>query len=161
MPTTWGFDNAENKRRRDCMKMLCTSLREHAKNTIDFKKKKMLRKSMLYLGKKSPKVYWIDKTYRTIRDDCHYTRKFMGAAHSICNLKFNVANKIVVFHNSSNYDYHFMIKELSNEFEGQFEYLGENKEKYKTCSVPTKEKLHNKVYWQRNIYDDFIIKSCW
>ena len=70
----------------------------------------------------------------------------MGAAHSICNLKFNVANKIVVFHNSSSYDYHFMIKELSNEFEGQFEYLGENKEKYKTCSVPTKEKLHNKIY---------------
>ena len=39
-----------------------------------------------------------------------------------------------------------MTKELSNEFEGQFEYLGENKEKYKTCSVPIKEKLHNKIY---------------
>ena len=35
-----------------------------------------------------------------------------------------------------------MTKELSNEFE----YLGENKEKYKTCSVPIKEKLHNKIY---------------
>ena len=58
----------------------------------------------------------------------------------------DVPNEIVVFHNSSNYDYHFMIKELSNEFEGQFEYLGENKEKYKTCSVPIKEKLHNKIY---------------
>ena len=37
----------------------------------------------------------------------------------------------VVFHNSSNYDYHFIIKELTNEFEGQFECPGENKEKYK------------------------------
>ena len=37
-----------------------------------------------------------------------------------------MANEIpVVFHNSSNYDYHFIIKELTNEFEEQFECLGE------------------------------------
>ena len=36
-----------------------------------------------------------------------------------------------VFHNHSNCDYHFIIKELANEFEGQFECLGENTEKYK------------------------------
>ena len=33
-----------------------------------------------------------------------------------------------VFHNSSNHDYHFIIKELSNESEGQFECL---REKYR------------------------------
>ena len=27
---------------------------------------------------------------------------------------------LVVFHNGSNYDYHFIIKELANKFEGQF-----------------------------------------
>ena len=37
----------------------------------------------------------------------------------------------VVFYNGSNYDYHFNIKELENEFERQFECLGENTEKYK------------------------------
>ena len=42
----------------------------------------------------------------------------------------------VVFHNGSNYDYHFIIKELANEFEGQFECLGKNKEKCKTFSIP-------------------------
>ena len=42
----------------------------------------------------------------------------------------------VVFHNGSNSDYHFVIKELANEFEGQIECLGESKEKYKTFSVP-------------------------
>ena len=41
----------------------------------------------------------------------------------------------VVFHNSSNYDYHFIIKELAKEFEGQFKCLGEITEKYKTFSV--------------------------
>ena len=47
----------------------------------------------------------------------------------------------VVFHNSSNYDYQFIIKELANKFEGQFECLGENTEKHKTLSVPTEKKI--------------------
>ena len=49
-------------------------------------------------------------------------------------------NKVaVVFHNGSNYDYHFISKELANESEGQFECLEENKEKYKTFSVSTRK----------------------
>ena len=36
----------------------------------------------------------------------------------------------MVFHNSSNYDYHFIIKQLAKEFKDRFEYLGENTEKY-------------------------------
>ena len=32
------------------------------------------------------------------------------------------------FHNGSNYDYHFIIKELANEFEAQFECLWETTE---------------------------------
>ena len=31
----------------------------------------------------------------------------------------------VVFHNGSNYDYYFFIKELAKEFEGQVECFGE------------------------------------
>ena len=55
-----------------------------------------------------------DKNYQKVRDHCHYTGKYRSAAHSICNLKFKVLNEIlVVFHNGSNYDYHFIIKELS------------------------------------------------
>ena len=51
-----------------------------------------------------------------------------GAGYNICNLKFNLPNEIpVVFHNGSNYDYRFTIKELANEFEEQFECVGENK----------------------------------
>ena len=69
---------------------------------------------------------------------------YRAAARSICNLKFNVANEIpVVFHNGLNYDYHFIIKELANEFEGQFECLGENIEKYKTLSILIEKELKN------------------
>ena len=53
-----------------------------------------------------------------------------------------MSNEIpVVFHNVSSYDYHFIIKELSNELEGQLECLGKNKEKYKTFSVTIKKEI--------------------
>ena len=43
--------------------------------------------------------------------------KYRGAAHNICNLRYKVLKKIlIVFHNGSIYDYHFIIKELVKEF---------------------------------------------
>ena len=47
----------------------------------------------------------------------------------------------VAFHNDSNYNYHFIIKEIANVFEGQIECVGENTEKYKTFSAPIEKKL--------------------
>ena len=41
------------------------------------------------------------------------------------------------------HDYHFIIKEIAKEFEGQFECLRENTEKYITFSVPIKKELDN------------------
>ena len=79
-----------------------------------------------------------------VRDHCHYTGKYRGAAHSNCNLKYKTTKKIpVVFHNGSTYDYHFIIKQLAREFKGCFECLGENTEKYITFSVPIKKVLDN------------------
>ena len=49
-----------------------------------------------------------------------------------------------MFHNGSTYDYHFIIKELAEEFEGEFERLGENTEKYITFSVPIKKEITKK-----------------
>ena len=36
--------------------------------------------------------YLKDKKYK-IRDPCHYTGEYRGAAHSICNLKYCVPKK--------------------------------------------------------------------
>ena len=74
-----------------------------------------------------------------------YMGKYRGAAHNICNLRYKVPKEIpIVFHNSSIYDYHFIVKELVKEFEGNFECLGENTEKYITFAVPIKKKIENK-----------------
>ena len=81
-------------------------------------------------GKRFLKKFVNDKDYRKVRDHCHYTGKYRGAAHSICNSKFNVPNEFpVVFHNGSNYDYHFIIKELAKSLIEKLECLGENTEK--------------------------------
>ena len=62
------------------------------------------------------------KLYRKVTYHCHYTGKFRGAAHSICNLNYKIPKEIPVkIHNGSKYDYHFVIKELSKEFKGEFE----------------------------------------
>ena len=102
-----------------------------------------------------------------IRDHCHYTGKFRGAAHNIFNLIYNIPKKIpIVFHNGSTYDYHIVIKKLVEEFKGEFECLGENTEKYITFSVPLKKEDDGKITYKLKFIDsyrfmqNFIIKTC-
>ena len=49
-----------------------------------------------------------------------------------------------MFHNGFTYDYHFIIKNLAEEFEGEFECLGENTEIYITFSIPIKKEITKK-----------------
>ena len=85
------------------------------------------------------------KKQQKVRDHCHYTGKYRGAANNICNLRYKVPKEIpVVFHNGSTYDYHFIINKLVKKLKGNFECLGENTEKYITFSVPIKKKIEKK-----------------
>ena len=84
------------------------------------------------------------KLYQEVSDHCHVTGSFRGAAHSIYNLRYKVTKEIpVLCHNGSTYDYHFIFKQLAEEFKGQFECLGKNTEKYITFSVPIKKEYEN------------------
>ena len=61
------------------------------------------------------------ENYRSVGDYCHYTETSREVRRSICNLRYKESKEIpVLFHNDSNYDYYFLIKELAEEFEGQF-----------------------------------------
>ena len=80
--------------------------------------------------------------HHKVRDHCHYSGKYRGAAHNICNLRYKIPKELpTVFHDGSTYDYHFIIKEIVKELG---ECLGENTKKYITFSVPIKKKIENK-----------------
>ena len=49
-----------------------------------------------------------------VRDHCHVTGKYRGAAHWSCNINLKIRKKLVViFHNLKGYDSHLIFKELS------------------------------------------------
>ena len=65
-----------------------------------------------------------------VRDHCHFTRRYRGAAHNSCNLKYRKPNFTpVVFHNLAGYDSHLFIKELGFS-EGDIDCIPNNEEKY-------------------------------
>ena len=81
----------------------------------------------------------VDENFKQVKDHCHYTGKFRGAAHSIWNLNYKVPKNIpIVIHNAS-YDTHFIINQLAKECKGELDCIGENMEKYITFSVPIKK----------------------
>ena len=136
------------------MKKFCESLRERVMNIITFKMKRMKllakvqkesyenAKISYICQKKFEYKYLKDKKYRKVRDNCHYTGEYRGAALSVCNLKYRVPKKIpVAFHNESNYDYHFIIKELAEEFNKQWIRLGESTEDFITFTDPIEKEV--------------------
>ena len=97
------------------------------------------------------------KIYIKVRDHCHYTGKYRGAAHKICNVMYNTPREIpVIFHNGSNFDYHLIIKALAKDFDGDFECLGENKEKYITFSIPIKKEIKTDFNKFKNNVDELV-----
>ena len=73
-----------------------------------------------------------DPENRKVRDHCHYTGLFRGAAHNNCNLKYRIPDFVpIAFHNLSGYDAHLFIKELGKKFnKDDIGVIAENKEKY-------------------------------
>ena len=136
------------------MKKFCKDLRTNTTKIINYEKKKMIpltikekihhsEQEICYIYKKEFDKN--DKKNYKVRDHCHYTGQYRGAAHNICNLRYKIPKEIpIVFHNGFIYDYHFIIKELVKEFEGNFECLGGNTEKYITFSAPLKKKIEDK-----------------
>ena len=67
---------------------------------------------------------------RKVRDHCHFTGTFRGAAHEKCNLQFRKPNfSPVIFHNLSGYDSHLFIKNLGKN-SGGIKAIPNNEEKY-------------------------------
>ena len=76
-----------------------------------------------------------DPKNKKMRDHCHHTGLYRGAAHNDCNIS-------ILFHNLSGYDAHLFIKELERKFnENDIGFIIENKEKYIRFNVKINVKL--------------------
>ena len=108
------------------MEKFCKDLKEHATKIINYEKKEIIpltdeendsykKQKVCYICKKEFNTDKNEKNafklYRKVRDHCHYTEKYRGAAH---NVRYKISKEIpIVFHNVFTYNYHFVIKEPS------------------------------------------------
>ena len=75
----------------------------------------------------------IDNDEEKVRDHCHVTGKFRGAAHQNCNVNFQLTKKVpVIFHNLRGYDNHYLIFCVLNKFDVNIDVIPNNLEKYMT-----------------------------
>ena len=129
---------------KDCLSKFSKTLKAQVNKIINIEQKPMNplteQEKMLHANANicfiCEKPFGNDKNAIKVRDHCHYTGKYRGAAHSACNLQYKIPKSItVVFHNGSNYDFHLIIKQLAKDFKGPFSCIGENTEKYITFSI--------------------------
>ena len=101
-----------------------------------------------------------------VKDHCHLTGEYRGAAHQECNLKYKEPSFIpVVFHNLSGYDAHLFIKQLGVT-SGDINCIANTEEKYisftKKILVGTiidEDDKEREVYLNNRFIDSFKFMS--
>ena len=81
----------------------------------------------------------LQKNFRdAVKDHCHITGRYRGAAHNACNLKMRIKPKTdqipVVFHNLRGYDAHHLMQAMS-QLQKEVKCVANNMEKYITFSA--------------------------
>ena len=113
-----------------------------------------IKKEKIIFGEREKERYneetrcWIckefDENEEKVKDHCHYTGRYRGAAHNECNLKYRNPNFTpVIFHNLSGYDSHLFIKNLGFS-EGNIDCIPNNEEKYISFSKKIEVKSYKK-----------------
>ena len=95
-----------------------------------------------------------------VRDHCHYTGRYRGAAHNKCNLKYSKPNNVsVFFHNLTGYDSHLFIKKLGVTA-GTIDCIPNNEENYISFSKTIKTgEYKNKEGKTKNKYFKIVFKD--
>ena len=92
--------------------------------------------------------------YDKVRDHCHFTGKYRGAAHNKCNLNCRKPMILpVIFHNLQGYDAHLFIKQLAS-LPGKLNCIPSTEEKYISFSKKIKvdEYLSNRTKKMVSLY---------
>ena len=86
-----------------------------------------------------------DENEEKVKDHCHYTGRYRGAAHNECNLKYRKPDFTpVIIHNLGGYDSHLFIKNLGFS-EGNIDCIPNNEEKYISFSKKIKVGTYSKI----------------
>ena len=95
-----------------------------------------------------------------VRDHCHFTGRYRGPAHNLCNLKYSKPDNIsVFFHNLAGYDSHLFIKKLNN-IVGPIDCIPNNEENYISFSKNIKiGEYRNKEGEIKNKYFKIVFKD--
>ncbi|CAH3027956.1 unnamed protein product [Porites evermanni] len=88
-----------------------------------------------------------------VRDHCHFTGKYRGAAHNSCNLQCRKPMILpVIFHNLQGYDAHLFIKQLACLPVYPYDYVS-SMEKLSETQLPPKDSFYSKLN-DEDISDD-------
>ena len=97
--------------------------KEQAMKIINYEEKEMMQltkeennfyneQKICYICKEKFCIDKDDKNYINewkVKDHCHYTGEFRGAAHRICNLSYVVQKEIPIINHNATYDTHFIL----------------------------------------------------
>ena len=127
---------------RDCISKFCETIMAEAKRLYESAPKKPMDKltkeqTVEFVTAKECHICFrkFSSKDRKVRDHCHYTGKYRGAAHSSCNLRYRIPDYIpVIFHNLAGYDTHLFIKELAKHTT-KIGVIAKNTENYISFSV--------------------------
>ncbi len=108
----------------------------------EYKKPKLNKEDRIKF-KEAKKCHFCNKEFREddikVRDHCHITGKFRGAARQSCNLRVRTSLKIpFFFHNGSGYDFKHFIKKLYK-IDKNLRILPQTEEKYFSITVGIKD----------------------
>ena len=100
-----------------------------------------MQKYVIFVKKNLKTKIWKIKKILKLEITALY-RGHRSAAHSIFSLKYSLPKKSPIpVQNGSNYDCHFTIKELVEEFKNRFTCFRENTKQYITFTVLLEEKV--------------------
>ena len=140
------FNKIKQYRGKDCVSKFCETIMLEAKrlyksapqkpmdelNDKQLEEYKNAKKCHICLKEFFPKDI---KGNIKVRDHCHFTGRYRGAAHVSCNLQCKIPDYIpVVFHNLAGYDTHLFIKELAKHT-NKINVIAKNTENYISFSA--------------------------
>ena len=127
----FGNEKVSTEHRKDCL--VINGKQKHFNKNLIMSAEEEERFEQSNISWNCNKLF--DVSDNKVRDHCHVTGKFRGAAHWSCNVNFKLSKKVpLIFYNLKGYDSHLIFKELSK-FNAKISVIPNGLEKYMAFTV--------------------------